>query len=229
VLPVPLKFEIWKGTWWNTPVPQGRTGWIWGKMHRVLPIPFSVWHPVSMSGLFMICRRDPFCFISHRYYKPCRFFKKEVTPYGWILFGFFSFSLWGFSPLINSFAFNFACSIRSLHLSIAKSFNFTIFLSISHAICQRSKKLSMSVIHQGIDILSDSQMTDRIVIRRPPFRMCDRIPATADLFILFPGIITLNDSRTRPCSPWHEQRGSSGLSCIRNLVLRFCEKCILIR
>ena len=87
----------------------------------------------------------------------------------------------------------------------------------------------MCVIHHGVDILSGSQMTDRVVIRYPPFLYVRQNSCGADLFILFPGLITLNDPRTRFCSPWHEQRGSSVLLCIRNLVYRFCEKCILIR
>ena len=146
-----------------------------------------------------------------------------------MLFGFFSFCLSGPSPFISSFALNFACAIRSLHLSNAISFNFTIFLSISPVICQTSGKLSMCVIHQGIDILSDRQLTVRIVLRWPPFWYVRQNSCGADLFILFPGIITVNDPRTRFCYPWHEQRGSSVLSCIRNLVYRFCEKCIHIQ
>ena len=192
-------------------------------------IHIPVWHPVSTTDSFLIWQRDACCVLSRRCYKPCRFFKKEDTLYDWMLFGFFSFDLSGPSPFISSFALNFACAIRSLHLSNAKSFNFTIFLSISPVICQTSGKLSMCVIHKGIDILSDSQVTDRTVFRRPPFWYVRQNSCGADLFILFPGIITVNDFCTGLCSPWHEQRGSSVLSCIGNLVYRFCEKCILIQ
>ena len=149
---------------------------------------------------------------------PYLFFKDEVIPEDRSEYLLLSSFPSGFGVFINSFAFNFACSIRSLHLSNAKSFNFTIFLSISPVICQTSGKLSMCVIHQGIDILSDSQVTGRTVFRRPPFWYVRQNSRLADLFILFPGIITVNDPGTSPCSPWHEQRGSSLLSCIRHLV-----------
>ena len=150
-------------------------------------IPIPVWHPVSTTDPFLIWQRDACCALSRRCYKPCRFFKKEDTLYDWMLFGFFSFCLSGPSPFISSFALNFACAIRSLHLSNAISFNFTIFLSISPAICRTSGKLSMCVIHQGIDILSDRQLMDRIVICCPPFGMCDRIAEVPIFLSCFPG------------------------------------------